>query len=163
MIECRGLGVGAALLVWVSCAVGQTAPAEPGARAYEAGRPNAASKDHMPQTDPLVPTPLPVEALPAPATQGVVPSHRPRHVRDYSWIFIDAPEPREIKVHDIVSIIVDEKSEVTLNSRFNRQRIATLKAELKEFIRLNDAGNLTNASHNGPAVDSNLQSRLNST
>ena len=88
--------------------------------------------------------------------------HRRRSVRDYSWIYIDAPELREVKVHDILTIIVDEKSEVTMNSRFNRQRNGTLKAELKEFIRFSQAGNLANAAANSPTIDTNLQSRLNS-
>lgn len=87
----------------------------------------------------------------------------PRKVRDFSWIHIDAPEPHQIHVHDIVTILVDEKSQVTLNSRFNRQRNATLKAELKEFIRLDEDLNLANAALNAPTVDSTLQSRLNST
>lgn len=89
--------------------------------------------------------------------------HGPRRVRDFSWIYIDAPQPREIYVHDIITILVDEKSQVTVNSRFNRQRNATLKAELKEFIRLDNDFNLANAALNAPTVDSNLQSRLNST
>lgn len=83
-------------------------------------------------------------------------------MRDYSWIYIDGPEPREIKVHDIISILVDDKSEATLNSRFNRQRTANTKAELKEFIRLGKTGNLVTAASNQPTIDANLQSRLQS-
>lgn len=89
-------------------------------------------------------------------------AHRPRKVRDYSWIYIDAPEVREIQVHDIITILVDEKSEVTLKSKYDRRRNGTLKAELKDFIRLNDAGNLSNAAANKPAIDTKIQSRLNS-
>ena len=89
--------------------------------------------------------------------------NRPRRIRDYSWVYIDAPEPREVKVHDIVTIIVDEKSEVTLNSRFNRQRSESLKAELKDFVRFGSTGNLMNAAANQPTIDTNLQGRLNST
>ena len=88
---------------------------------------------------------------------------RPKTVRDYSWIYIDLPEPHEIKLHDIVTIIVDEKSEVTVNSRFNRQRNTTLKTELNEFIRLSEAGNLTNAAENSPSIDFKSTGRINST
>lgn len=91
------------------------------------------------------------------------PPGGPPRVRNYSWIYIDPPPPREIKVHDIITIIVDEKSEVTVNSRFNRQRNGTLKAELKEFIRFNDDGNLTNAADNEPTIDGQLRNRLQST
>lgn len=86
-----------------------------------------------------------------------------RKVRDYSWIYIDLPEPHEIKVHDIVTIIVDEKSEVTIQSRFNRQKNSNLKAELKEFVRINDRDNLDNAAQNSPTIDTNLTGRFNTT
>ncbi|NOX55279.1 MAG: hypothetical protein GXP27_12745, partial [Planctomycetes bacterium] len=79
---------------------------------------------------------------PGAAGSVVIPTRhrRPRRIRDYSWIYIDAPEPREIKVHDIITIIVDEKAEVTVNSRFDRQRNSNLNAELNEFIRLGETG-----------------------
>jgi len=83
-------------------------------------------------------------------------------MRDYSWIYMDAPRPRIIKVHDIVTILVDEKSEVMLNSRFNRQRTSNLKAELKEFIRLGNRNRLENAADNQPTIDTNLQGRIQS-
>jgi len=89
-------------------------------------------------------------------------SYQPRKIRDYSWIYIDPPEPREIKLHDIITIIVDEKAEVSVRRQFNRQRNATLKAELKDFMRIGESGNLANAAANSPTIDAQLQSRLNS-
>ncbi len=89
-------------------------------------------------------------------------THRKR-IRDYSWIYIEPPIPPEIKLHDIVTIIVDEKSEVIMNSKFNRQRRSVLKAELKEFVRLGNSGNLTPAALNAPTIDAQLQGQLNST
>lgn len=86
-----------------------------------------------------------------------------KRIRDYSWIYIDPPMPAEIKLHDIVTIIVDEKSEVIMNSKFNRQRRSILKAELKEFVRIGKSGNLTNAAINAPSIDAQLQGTLNST
>ena len=95
----------------------------------------------------------------APATAYGV---RPRSVRDYSWIYIDpAPEPRKLKVHDLVVIVVDEKSEVTENSQYNRQKMGQLKMELNEFIRIDNEGNLANAAENSPTIDTNLQQMLN--
>lgn len=112
---------------------------------------------------PPLPPPGPMSPGPAIVVPGpVVPAvpRRPR-VRDYSWIYLDAPPPpREIKVHDIITILVDEKAEVTINSRFNRQRNGALKAELKEFIRLGDNWNLLNAAENEPTIDTQVQSRL---
>ncbi len=93
----------------------------------------------------------------------IVPGGPVLRSRDLSWIYIDAPEPREIKLHDIVTIVVDEKSEVTMNSRFNRQKNAKLKAELKEFLRIDDGGNLARAALDGPKIDTQLQGNLNTT
>lgn len=92
----------------------------------------------------------------------VHPAHFPRRTRDYSWIYIDPPPPpQEVMVHDIITILVDEKSEVVVNSRFDRQRNGTLKAELREFIRLGETGNLMPAAIDQPKIDGQLQSRFN--
>lgn len=96
---------------------------------------------------------------------GIAPASaygmQPPTVRDYSWIYIDAaPEPRKLKVHDIVVIVVDEKSEVTENALYNRQKTGQLKLELKDFVRLDDNGNAANAAANSPTVDTNLQQNL---
>lgn len=90
----------------------------------------------------------------------VSPILAPPTVKDYSLIYIDEPEPREYKIHDIVTVIVSEKSEVTLNSRFNRQRTGQLTAELKEFVKIGPEGNLENAAANSPTIDASLAGRL---
>jgi flagellar L-ring protein precursor FlgH len=89
---------------------------------------------------------------------------RPLPLRDYGWVYVDAPQPREIAVNDIITIIVKEQARTSVDSRYNRNRIGTLKAELKEFLRLSEDGNLTNAAaDNQPTIDGNLTSRLQST
>jgi flagellar L-ring protein precursor FlgH len=81
---------------------------------------------------------------------------------DYSLTALPPVEPREVKVHDIVTVIVNEKAEVTEDSRYNRQKQGQFKAELKEFIRLDDDFNLANAAGNSPTAEGRLQSQLNS-
>lgn len=98
-----------------------------------------------------------------PLTGPVMHGMHRKRIQDYSYIYIEPPVPPEIKLHDIVTIIVDEKSEVIMNSKFNRQRTSKLKAELKEFIRLGNTGNLANAAANAPTIDAQLQGTLNST
>jgi len=83
-------------------------------------------------------------------------------MRDYSWIQIEMAEPRTIKVHDIITVIVDEKSEVTENARYNRQKNGIFKAELKNFIRINSEGNLDTAAEEQPTIEGRLQSTMNS-
>ncbi|HUQ71382.1 MAG TPA: hypothetical protein VM165_17775, partial [Planctomycetaceae bacterium] len=111
--------------------------------------------------------PLPLPAPPF-ANGGPVPAPMyapalpPPSVRDYSWIYIDAPPPPAlIKVHDIVTIEVDEKAEVTVNSRFNRQRNGSYQLALKEFIRLrSDGPTMENSASTEPTIQGNLQNRL---
>jgi|GEM_PF-1911469 len=103
------------------------------------------------------------QSMPAPLGPVVVPGGPGLRTRDVSWIYIDAVEPREIKLHDIVTIVVDEKSEVIMNSKYNRQKNAKLKAELKEFLRLGEDLNLERAALNGPKIDTQLQGNLNAT
>lgn len=86
----------------------------------------------------------------------------PPTMRDFSWIYIDHPEPKAFRINDIVSVIVSERSEVTLNSRFNRQRNASLKSELKEFVKL-DGLTLVNDAETSPTIDMNQQERIQST
>ena len=99
---------------------------------------------------------VPVEPPPALLLPTVAPT-----IDDYSWILIEKPRPRPIRVHDLITVTVDDKNEVFVDNRFNRSRISQIKAELKEFIRLKD-GRIENAAANSPTIDANLQSRLNS-
>jgi flagellar L-ring protein FlgH len=87
---------------------------------------------------------------------------RPPTVRDFSWIYIDAPPPPSlIKVHDIITIEVDEKAEVIVNSRFNRQRNGSYQLSLKEFIRIRtDGPTMENTASTEPSIEGNLQNRL---
>jgi flagellar L-ring protein FlgH len=82
-------------------------------------------------------------------------------MRARDWGYIDPPlAPRRVQLHDIISIVVDEKSEVTLNSRFNRQRMSTFKAELKDWIRIGTRGRLENAAANQPGINGEQTDRL---
>ena len=103
--------------------------------------------------------PPPMQAPPSPGPFLIAPTQT--MVRDHSFIYIDAPPaPSLIKVHDILTIEVDEKAEVIINSRFNRQRNGSFKMELKDFVRLASGPRLLTASDNTPAIDSTLSNRL---
>lgn len=80
-------------------------------------------------------------------------------LRDLSLVFIDSPPPpSEIKVHDIITIEVDEKAEVIVNSRFNRQRNGSFTADLTKFLLMNN-GNLEGIDTD-IGIDGSLQNRL---
>lgn len=110
---------------------------------------------------PAVPPPLgaPMSPHAAPSRGSGPPTQR---MRDMSWIYIDVPKPRKVRVHDIITVMVDEKSEMTQNARFDRQRNAVLNAQLRSFIRLDNQGNLEPAAGNTPAINGQLRSQLNS-
>ena len=115
----------------------------------------------------LLTAPLAVLAVPTMACAQPGPYINPTGapmMQDYSWIYLEpAPPPPQIKVHDIVTIEVDEKAEVIVNSRFNRQRNGSYTAELKEFIRLvNNDGyqKVVPAAASQPTVDATLTNRL---
>lgn len=79
----------------------------------------------------------------------------------YSWIDIEQPEPREIKLHDLVTILVDEKAQERFDNQFDRTRKASLQASLNEFIRIGDSGNLENAADNQPTIDGQVNGKFN--
>jgi len=80
-------------------------------------------------------------------------------MRELSLVYIDVPPPPpEIKVHDIITIEVDEKAEVIVNSRFNRQRNGAYTANLKKFLRIEN-GNLQSADTDA-SIEGSLQNRL---
>lgn len=91
-----------------------------------------------------------------------IPPHRPMSVRDYARTYIEPPQAREIMLHDIVTILVDEKAELLVQSRFNRQRNSTYKAELREFLRIDEDFNLASAATDGPTIDAQLRGRMQS-
>ncbi len=115
-----------------------------------------------PNAAPLPPGQPPAQRTPQRPFSPDIPNVRPLAVRDYSWTYIDAPSPRQIMLHDIVTILVDEKAELIVQNRFNRQRNATYKAQLKEFLRLDDNLNLDIAAAKGPGINATLQGRMQS-
>jgi flagellar L-ring protein precursor FlgH len=117
-----------------------------------------------PQLLPVPPTQLPAQPAVPPLPGGDYSAfERPLLMPNHSWIFIEAAAPREIHVHDIVTIIVKEISESAVDARFNRQRRGTLLAELGEFVRIGETGNLVSAAENEPTIDGNLNARLDAT
>ncbi len=156
----------AVVLVLLSCwATGGRAQFPPSGTRPSGTRPSGTRAIDRPSKRPAMRQAMTAPQLRQPMYNGPNPYsrlHRRRSVRDYSWIYIDAPKAREVKVHDLLTIIVDEKSEVTMNSRYNRQRNGTLKAQLRDFVRFGETGNLTNAATGTPSINATLQSRLQS-
>ncbi len=107
---------------------------------------------------PMPPPPGPAPML-APGPFVVSPTRS--FVREHSFIFIPPPPPPSlIKVHDILTIEVDEKAEVIVNSRFNRQRNGSYKLQLKDFVRVIPGPKLVPANTDTPTIEGTLSNRL---
>jgi len=105
-----------------------------------------------------IPAPMYAPALPPPS---LIKVHDIITSSPTFGLFLHEEPPSLIKVHDIITIEVDEKAEVTVNSRFNRQRNGSYQLALKEFIRLrSDGPTMENSASTEPTIEGNLQNRL---
>src|SRR5262245_51490647 len=107
----KRLVIAGSLSMALSGALGAQPPIAPGQLPY-------AVPDTAPPPAMIDPDGMTVAPQPLPLPPGPIPPRALRR-RDLSWIYIDRPRPRKVGVHDIITVIVDEKSEVTQNSRFN--------------------------------------------
>jgi len=56
-----------------------------------------------------------------------------------SWIAVDKPTPKDIRVHDLVSIVVHESSKHTTKEDVKAEREYSIDAALKDWLRLSGA------------------------
>jgi len=90
-------------------------------------------------------------------------SRQPVRLQSVAGFYAPLPITRELKENDILKVVVNDISRVDLRSRFNRQRNSSMKSELKNFIRLNDRNNLTNAAANKPTIDASSRGIIQAT
>jgi flagellar L-ring protein precursor FlgH len=67
---------------------------------------------------------------------GSPADRRPLTLGAYSWTYQPAPEPRELKVHDLITVVVDEKSQVISEGEVDRRKKADLSMVLKDWLKL---------------------------
>lgn len=72
---------------------------------------------------------MPISTLLATAKQGVAPPPT-------GWYEVPLPPPKEVKVHDIISIRVDLGSRTTSNAQLQNRRTAQYDARLNDWIFL---------------------------
>lgn len=70
---------------------------------------------------------------------------------DVSFTAVPAPEPRTLRKHDLVTIIVRENSEYKSEATTDLKKEATLDARLEEFVKLN----IRNVALEGGAIGAN--------
>ncbi len=55
-----------------------------------------------------------------------------------SLIAVEAPQPRRLKVHDLITVIVREEKRATTDSDLKREKKWEIEAELREWLRINE-------------------------
>ncbi len=78
----------------------------------------------------------------------------------HSWCFIDVPPIKDIQLNDIVTVIVDEKSQVISEGEVERRKRASLQATLANWIWF-DGLDLKPApqSSGDPKIDASMQNQ----
>ena len=87
-----------------------------------------------------------------PATQG-----KAMTLQNTSWLYQKIEPPKEIKLHDIITVVVDEKNQLISEGQIQRRRTAQYDAQLKNWIQLDGLNAQASDPANGlPRATGNL-------
>lgn len=75
-----------------------------------------------------------------------------------SWSYIETEAPREIRVHDILTVIVNERSQVVSDAEMDRRKQSNINAQLLEWVELNGLSLQPAPMNKGPLA---VQGQLN--
>ena len=67
---------------------------------------------------------------------GSPEQRQPLTLPTYSWTYQPTQEPRELKVRDLITVVVDEKSQVISEGEVDRRKKADLSMVLKDWLKL---------------------------
>jgi flagellar L-ring protein FlgH len=89
---------------------------------------------------------------------------QPLTLNDCSWTLQPAEEPRTIKLHDLVTVRVDEKSAVISDGQMDRKKIAHGDLVLKNWIKLYHGFNIGSDKFNNgvPHIRGELDNKMQS-
>ncbi|HUY91235.1 MAG TPA: flagellar basal body L-ring protein FlgH [Pirellulales bacterium] len=71
---------------------------------------------------------------------GAAETRRPLTLTDSSWMYIKVEPPREIQLNDVVTIIVDEKSQLISQTMLMRLQRTNMDADLQKWLQFNGFG-----------------------
>lgn len=70
-----------------------------------------------------------------------------------SWLTVEEPAPKDFRVHDLVTIVVNEMSKHTTKADTSTERSYALDAKLEEWFRLTKGGvRLSDKEHGAPQL-----------
>jgi flagellar L-ring protein precursor FlgH len=85
------------------------------------------------------------------------PGDQQLRLSNSSWVFQKADPPTQVRMHDLITIVVNEKSAVTSTGQLDRRKTGKFDAELKDWIHLDHLWSLK------PSPMSNGQPKANGT
>jgi len=78
-----------------------------------------------------------------------------------SWIAVAEPNPKEFRVHDLITIVVHEVSQSSTKANTKSEKDLTFNAKIADWLRLTDGNLRPDKQRNGdPTVDLSLQREL---
>jgi flagellar L-ring protein FlgH len=87
-----------------------------------------------------------------PSVQG-----QPITLAGASWVFQKADPPKEIKVHDIITVVVNERDALVSKGEVQRRRTAQYQAQLQDWIKFKGLNiQASNPAGGQPDIDGNL-------
>ena len=87
----------------------------------------------------------------------------PLTLSNSSWTYQAPPEPKEIKIHDLVTVLVNYKSQVISEGETDRKKKASFKAKLKDWVLLKNFSLIPDPQSAGdPSVDAQWDNKMKS-
>jgi flagellar L-ring protein precursor FlgH len=99
-------------------------------------------------------------AAPRPQVDATRPRRRPTTLAEASWIYQPPAEPRELKLHDLIVVMVDEKTQVISEGEMDRRKKADGTFTLADWIVLDGLSVSPDPQSDGePAISGKMQSK----
>jgi len=97
---------------------------------------------------------------PSSPSQGSPSRPRPMTLSEASWHYQPPEEPRELRLNDLIVVMVDEKTQVTSEGEMDRRKKADATYKLKDWIVLDGlAVRPDPQSHGDPTIAGEMQSK----
>lgn len=107
---------------------------------------------------------LPTTAQAQSASMYGVPGDRgPLTLSSSSWCYQELEPPKTIRLHDKITVIVDEKSQVTSEAEVDRRKRSSIDARLQDWIKFDNWALKPAAQADGdPRIRASLNNQLRS-
>ena len=85
----------------------------------------------------------------------------PLTLANCSWTYQDPLQPKEIKIHDLVTVLVNYQSQVISEGETDRKKKASFKASLKDWVLLRNFSLIPDPQSKGdPTVDAKWDNKM---